>query len=99
MPVLVQVTRGSRVESVHSGTIVIAAGHPTESNLTANPDLPDVLATAGAAAAEHSTPRQPGDLWPILAGLALGLLTVEWFWAVKGSGTRRQICPPKRVRA
>lgn len=85
--------------AVASGTIVIAAGHPTESNLTANPDLPDVLATAGAAAAEHSTPRQPGDLWPILAGLALGLLTVEWFWAVMGSGTRRQICPPKRVRA
>jgi len=84
--------------AVASGTIVIAAGHPTESNLTANPDLPDVLASAGAAQAEDSTPRQLGDLWPVLAGLALGLLVVEWFWAVMGPGSRRKVRLPKRVR-
>ncbi len=84
--------------AVASGIIVIAAGHPTESNLTANPDLPDVLASAGAAPAERSLPRRLGDLWPLLAGLALGLLVLEWFWAVMGPGSRRPMHLPKRVR-
>lgn len=82
--------------SIASGIFVIDAGHPTESNLTANPDLPAILATAQTSSDTGAIQQRLGDLWPLLAMLALGLLAVEWFWVMRGAhGPFRT---PKRAR-
>jgi hypothetical protein len=88
----------SKGQATASGTFVVNAGHPTESNLTANPDLPSTLATAQASADAGPTRERLGDLWPALAALALGLLAVEWLWTTSGAGTSRGIRLPKGVR-
>jgi hypothetical protein len=88
----------SKGQATASGTFVVNAGHPTESNLAANPDLPSTLATAQASADAGPTRERLGDLWPALAALALGLLAVEWLWTTSGAGTSRGIRLPKGVR-
>lgn len=75
-----------RGQETASGSFVVNAGHPVESNLTANPDLPGLLATAQAAPEHGTASERLGDLWPVLAMLALGLLAIEWFWATTGAG-------------
>jgi hypothetical protein len=72
-----------------TGTFVVNAGHPVESNLTVNADLPDVLATAAPSGGNSPTRQRLGDLWPALAALALAVLAFEWFWTNMCSGTRR----------
>jgi hypothetical protein len=78
-----------------SGAFVVNAGHPVESNLTANPELPGVLAAAQADPERGSTRERLGDLWPALAALALGLLAIEWLWTASGAGTGRTIRLPR----
>jgi hypothetical protein len=78
-----------------SGSFVVNAGHPVESNLTANPELPGVLAAAQADPERGSTRERLGDLWPALAALALGLLAIEWLWTASGAGTGRTIRLPR----
>ena len=85
-------------EVIATGAFVIDAGHPTESNLSANPDLPATLATAEADPENRPDQERLGDLWPILAAGALGLLALEWFLMVTGAGTRRYFRLPKRAR-
>lgn len=80
-----------------SGAFTIDAGHPLESNLTANAELPAILATAGADIAETGATTRLGDLWPVLALLALVVLAFEWIWASGGSGIWPRLRLPGRV--
>ncbi len=82
-----------------SGSFVVNAGHPVESNLRANPDLPAVLAQARAADATGATRQRLGDLWPALAALALALLLFEWLWVSAGGGNKRWVRASKGARA
>src|SRR5690606_18129682 len=47
-----------------SGSFVVNAGHPIESNLRANPELPGMLAQAAATDDDGATRQRLGDLWP-----------------------------------
>jgi hypothetical protein len=80
-----------------SGAFTINAGHALESNLTVNSDLPGVLASAGVEAADTGTTSRLGDLWPVLAVLALAVLALEWIWASGGSGIWQRMRLPGRV--
>ena len=73
-----------------TGSFMVNAGHPDESNLSVNSDLPGVLATAAASGANGSTRQRLGDLWPALAALALGVLAFEWLWTTVGAGMVRR---------
>jgi hypothetical protein len=88
----------SKGQPTASGVFVVNAGHPVESNLTANPDLPGVLASAQASPESGSTRQRLGDLWPALAAVALGVLAIEWLWTTSGAGTSRSIRWPKGAR-
>ncbi len=81
-----------------SGSFVINAGHPVESNLRANPELPEVLAQAAASESSGATRQRLGDLWPALAALALGLLAFEWLWTSAGASGKRWVRLPKGAR-
>ena len=89
----------ARGQPAASGSFVVNAGHPVESNLRANPELPVVLAQAQAAEDGGATRQRLGDLWPALAALALGLLLVEWLWISFGGGSTRWVRMSKGVRA
>ena len=68
--------------------LVINAGHPRESDLRPNAELPGTLAMAtGAEDVGRSTSLQ--DLWPALVVLAIGLLTLEWVAALWPARRRR----------
>jgi hypothetical protein len=81
-----------------TGSFVVNAGHPVESNLRANPDLPAILAQATTAGDEGAARQRLGDLWPALAALALGLLAFEWLWSSSGGIGRRGIRTWKGAR-
>ncbi len=58
--------------------VVVNAGSLAESNLRPNPDLPALLAGGDTnTSTTTGTPAQ-SDLWPLLAGLALVVIAVEW---------------------
>ncbi len=66
-----------------SGRFVVNAGHPRESDLRPNPDLPAALAagratTMSGPAAESALTQ----LWPLLALAAFALLLLEWVAAL-----------------
>jgi hypothetical protein len=63
------------------GRFVVNAGHPRESDLRANPDLPAALATEQMADAS-SEGTTLADLWPLLILAALALLAIEWLVAL-----------------
>jgi hypothetical protein len=65
--------------AIASASFVVNAGHPQESDLRAEPDLPEILALASASH-DSGTQRTLNDLWPALAALALVALLVEWLW-------------------
>lgn len=81
-----------------SGSFVVNAGHPVESNLRANPELPAVLAQAVTTSDAGSIRRHLGDLWPALAAVALGLLALEWLLANVGAGNVPRVRTPKGAR-
>lgn len=81
-----------------SGSFVVNAGHPVESNLRANDELPDALAQAGATDGAGATRDRLGDLWPALSAFAIGLLAFEWLW-MNAIGARRTTRPLKGARA
>jgi hypothetical protein len=65
-----------------SASFVVNAGHPRESNLRADPELPAVL--SGATASSNATSGVTlSDLWPVLVAIALGCLLFEWIWATR----------------
>jgi hypothetical protein len=82
-----------------SGSFVVNAGHPVESNLRANPELPEVLAQAHVAEDGGATRQRLGDLWPALAAVALGVLAFEWLWISAGALNKRWTRPAKGARA
>jgi len=61
------------------GRFVVNAGHRAESNLHANPDLPDTLTTAEASGGTAPAGPPLTDLWPLFAAIGLALLLIEWF--------------------
>jgi hypothetical protein len=70
---------------VSSRILTINAGDEIESDLRANPDLAALLATATASDATVNARDRLNDLWPLLAGLALVLLTIEWLTTARGA--------------
>jgi hypothetical protein len=69
-------------ELLGSGSFVVNAGHPSESDLRANPALPATLAAAQAASESGSSRTNLTDFWPLLATVALALLMLEWIVAM-----------------
>ncbi len=67
-------------EELGGGRFVVNAGHPLESDLRPNPDLPAILATARGAA-NATVPTNLADIWPLLVAAALVLLALEWLLA------------------
>jgi Ca-activated chloride channel family protein len=70
-----------------STRFVVNAGHRLESNLRADPNLAPALAAAtGVTTAGQREERV--DLWPILALAALGVVVLEWLWALWAARNR-----------
>jgi hypothetical protein len=78
-------------QEMASATFVVNAGHPQESNLRADPELPAVL-SAATASSNAGSGVTLSDLWPVLAAIALGCLLFEWLWSTapwrRSVGTR-----------
>jgi hypothetical protein len=70
-----------------STRFVVNAGHRLESNLRAEPNLAPALATATGVSTTGQREERV-DLWPILALAALGVIVLEWLWALWASRTR-----------
>ena len=79
----------SKSQPTASGTFVINAGHPLESNLAVNPDLRDTFARPRPVG-KRIDPGTPGRSLAALAALALGLLAFEWLWTNMGAGMGRR---------
>lgn len=63
---------------IGGGRFWVNAGHPRESDLRPNAELAAALAGAQAGAVDATDRASLPDLWPLLAGLGLVLLGVEW---------------------
>ncbi len=70
-----------------STRFVVNAGHRLESNLRADPNLAPALAAATGVSTSGQREERI-DLWPILALAALGVIVVEWLWALWAARTR-----------
>jgi hypothetical protein len=75
------VEAGADGDEIASGRFVVNAGHPTESDLRINLDLPALVAQSGGAD-QGSTRSSLFDLWPAVVAVAFGLLALEWIVAV-----------------
>lgn len=64
---------------INQTLFVVNAGHPTESNLFANPDLAAALTGGAVETPETGVSGGAADLWPLLAAIALAVLAAEWF--------------------
>ncbi len=72
---------GADGASLAAGRFVVNAGHPTESDLRPNLELPALVAQSGGA--DQGTIRSSlFDLWPVAVAVAFGLLALEWLLAV-----------------
>jgi hypothetical protein len=78
---------------IGGGTVVVNAGHTRESDLRANLDLPGILATAQTTA-DTGSRLGLADLWPALVTVALIILGLEWFWAIRPARARRRRATP-----
>jgi hypothetical protein len=82
-----------------TGSFVVNAGDPQESDLTANPDLQSVLDLAGDSAGSSPTSSgRTNDLWRVLAIAVLGILVIEWFVASRVRW-HRPLLTGRRVQA
>jgi hypothetical protein len=70
-----------------SARFVVNAGHRLESNLRADPNLAAALATA-TGVSTTGVREERVDLWPVLALAALGVIVLEWLWALWAARTR-----------
>ena len=74
------------------GRFVVNAGHPAESDLRSNAELPGIL--VGSRAVDQATgARDLFDLWPIFAAAALALLALEWIITVVPWRRRAVVAP------
>ncbi len=81
---------------VATASFVVNAGHPQESDLRQEPELPAVL--AGASARQESGSQQLlNDIWPALAAIALLALIAEWFWTHWSHRISRRSSRPMRA--
>jgi hypothetical protein len=72
---------------------VVNAGHPRESDLRIDPNLAPALATAFGSGVTASR-EESVDLWPLLALVALLVITAEWFaalWPATRRTTKRPL--------
>jgi len=81
-------------DALGGGRFVVNAGHPLESDLRPNPNLPALLATARGST-NATVPANLADLWPLLVAAALVLLALEWVLATMPR--RRSALPPRSV--
>jgi hypothetical protein len=75
-------------EELGGGSFIVNAGHPRESDLRTNADLPEILSGTTAdtpGEAQSST----SDLWPSLVIAALAVLLFEWLVTVLPRRRRR----------
>ncbi|MDQ2654413.1 MAG: BatA domain-containing protein [Chloroflexota bacterium] len=70
-----------------STKFVVNAGHRLESDLRVDPNLVPALATA-TGVSTSGLREERVDLWPILALAALGVIVLEWLWALWAARTR-----------
>ncbi|HYI24996.1 MAG TPA: BatA domain-containing protein [Thermomicrobiales bacterium] len=79
MPGIYAVREYGEARNLLSETVfVINAGHPTESDLFANPDLASALQGGSAQAPVDEGATGVAELWPLLAGVAVLLVAAEW---------------------
>lgn len=64
-----------------TGSFVVNAGHPIESDLRVNLDLPALVAQSGGID-QGSIRSSLFDLWPVAVAIAFGLLALEWLFTV-----------------
>lgn len=71
-------------EVIARGQFAVNAGNRTESNLQPNAQLATLLRDSGTSTTQtgFKTPGDLVDLWPLVAAIALALLTVEWIIAI-----------------
>jgi hypothetical protein len=60
-----------------AGSVYVNAGHAQESDLRANPNLADLLATAKPSQAAGGSASR-FDLWPWIVAATIALLAIEW---------------------
>lgn len=76
-------------QQLTAGSFVVNAGHPAESNLAPNPDLPKILAAAHGSG-KQVTRATLADLWPLLVAATFGLLVLEWLFSMMPPLHRRR---------
>jgi hypothetical protein len=82
-----------------TGSFVVNAGDPQESDLTANPDLSSILDLAGdGAGGAAASGNRINELWRLIAIAVLGLLCIEWFVASRVRW-HRPLLTGRRVQA
>jgi hypothetical protein len=79
--------------AIGGGRFVVNAGHPQESNLTPNPDLPSVLSQAHATG-NAGIASGLSDFWPSLAAAAFLVLLFEWLLTLLPRRPRRRVRRP-----
>ncbi len=82
---------------INETAFVVNAGHPTESDLFANPNLAAALEGGVAAPPTSEATQGVADLWPLLAGAAVLLVAAEWlaYHGIRSPGWRLR---PERRR-
>lgn len=65
-------------QTLHETAFVINAGHPAESDLRPNGALDDALQGGNAPDLAVAERRGLADLWPMLAGIAMAVVALEW---------------------
>lgn len=94
--------QSSAGEPVAQYQVVVNAGSLAESNLRPNPELANLLTGNPGDAASPTSSTTQSDVWPLLTGLALMVIAIEWIvsraegatplrervrhWAVKRGG-------------
>jgi hypothetical protein len=81
-------------QEMASATFVVNAGHPQESDLRADSELPAVL-SAATASSNAGSGVTLSDLWPVLVAIALGCLLFEWLWS---TAPWRRLAGPRSSR-
>ena len=84
---------GADGNELASGRFVVNAGHPTESDLRVNLDLPSLVAQSGGVD-QGSARSSLFDLWPAAVAVAFGLLALEWIVAVFPNRNKRRSFSP-----